>query len=368
MDAKAFLKRCLEAMVNQGASDLHLKAGVPPRLRVGGRLIEADIESTSNELLIELSQSLMNVGERERFANEGDVDFAFEFESLGRFRANVFSQRGTVSLSIRMIRDTILSFEELHIPEVAKKLALMDRGLILIVGAASAGKSTTISAMVNHINENKSKHIVMIEDPIEYIHADKKSLIDQREVGQDTVSFLRSLRFVVREDPDVIVIGEIRDEETFSSALRAAETGHLVIATLHARSVLHTFKRLSVLYAQDQIRDLFHHLSFNLNAIIAQRLLFGHDESMQIPAFEVLVATPSVQKLIRDERFDKLHQAIISGRGDGMCTFNQSLLELLRQGLIDKEVALAASDNPQALEMNIKGVFLDESSGGILGT
>lgn len=354
-------------LVSRSASDLHLKADLPPRLRVEGELIQTKLEVPKNELLLDLARSLMNEGQWKRFTEEGDVDLAFDFENFGRFRMNAYTQRGKVSLAIRLIRDKIPSFEELHIPPVVKKLALLQRGLVLIAGAASSGKSTTISAMIDHINENKAKHIIMIEDPIEYVHYDKKSLIEQREVGEDTVSFSRALHFVVREDPDVIVIGEIRSAETFNSALTAAETGHLVIATVHARNVLHVFERISGFFEHGKAPDLMNRLSYNLNSIIVQRLLRAEKIKMQVPAFEILISNPMVRKLIFEGRLEKLIQALQSARGDGMCSFNQSLLELYQQGLVDRDTALAASDNPHALEMNIKGIFLDESSGGILG-
>lgn len=344
------------------ATDLHLKVGSPPVLR-----LKRDLLTLSNFPPLEpddteyVATQIMNDYQKAEFDRRKELDFAYTAaNNLGRFRVNAFRQKGNISLVLRMIKDIIPSFEELNLPPVLKDIAMASRGIILVAGTNSSGKSTTLAAMIDYINSNKKCHIVTIEDPIEYLHKDKKSIVTQREIGLDTDSFERALVHVVRQDPDIILIGEMRDSETFSAALAASETGHLVFSTLHSADVMQTFDRILDFFPSTQHQQIKMQLALNLKAIITQRLMPNATRTGLIPAVEILVNTPSVAQLIRDDRIFKIPTAMQSGKEDGMQTFNQSLVELLNKKLITMEEALAKSSSPEALKMNLKGIYLDE--------
>ncbi len=368
MDEKHFLNQCLKKLIEKAATDLHVKAGELPRIRTGRKLIPLDVLKPSSPFLESVLDPLLSDHQKKIFQLTKAVDFAFNADSIGRFRVNAFYQKGEVAIVFRMVKDKIPSFENLGLPSILKAIALKQRGLVLIAGPVGSGKSTTIAAMVDYINHNEEKRIITVEDPIEYLHQDDKSFISQREIGLDTESFHQALRYVVRQDPDVIVIGEIRDAETFHAALTASETGRLVVSTVHGKNVMQAFERVLSFYPREEHQAILTELSYNLEAIVSQRLLSRLDGKGLLPACEVLMMNPSAGKILREGHFEKLGQVMQNGKQEGMQTFNQHLLILVEKKMISKEEAFRTSDHPHALEMNIKGIFLDETSGGILGS
>ena len=351
----------LRRMRQEEASDLHIKVGSPPVMRIKKDLVRFEYESLQPEDTEFLADAIMNGFQKSRFERKKGLDFAYDAgEELGRFRVNVFRQRGNVSLVLRLIKNVIPSFEDLHLPLVLKDIALAPRGIVLVTGTTSSGKSTTLAAMIDYINSNKKTHIVTIEDPIEYLHPDKQSIINQREIGLDTDSFSNALINVVRQDPDVILVGEMRDPDTFAAALAASETGHLVFSTLHSADVVQAFDRILAFFPVGQHHQIKMQLSLNLKAVISQRLMPNAEGAGVVPAVEILINTPSVCKLIRDDRIGKLPVVMQSGKEDGMQTFNTSLINMLNKKLITIDMALSKSSSPEALKMNMKGIFLDE--------
>ncbi len=332
----------LRRMRQEEASDLHIKVGSPPVMRIKKDLVRFEYESLQPEDTEFLADAIMNGFQKSKFERKKGLDFAYDAgEELGRFRVNVFRQRGNVSLVLRLIKNVIPSFEDLHLPLVLKDIALAPRGIIIVTGTTSSGKSTTLAAMIDYINTNKKAHIVTIEDPIEYLHPDKQSIINQREIGLDTDSFSNALINVVRQDPDVILVGEMRDPDTFGAALAASETGHLVFSTLHSADVVQTFDRILEFFPANQHNQIKMQLSLNLKAVIAQRLMPNTDNTGLVPAVEILINTPSVRKLIHDDRIAKLPIAMQGGgKEDGMQTFNTSLIDMLNKKLITMDMAL----------------------------
>jgi pilus retraction protein PilT len=368
MDPRIFLNECLKSMTESNASDLFLKSNSEPRIRVSTTVSKLRKEKMPAELVEKIANTLMNEYHRAQLERHKGVDLAFTSEEYGRYRANIFVQRGLLTIVIRTIKTKIPDFSELAIPSIFEKIAMQDRGLILVAGATSSGKSTTVAALVDFMNRHRDAHIITVEDPIEYLHEDNRCLINQREIGSDSPSFSQALKYVVRQDPDIIVIGEMRDAESFHSALVASETGHLVISTIHSKNVLQVFDRILGFFPVEQHDQILVELSFNLQAVSCQRLLRKKDNKGLIPGFEILIQNPTINKLIRERKLDKIYQALKNCAEDGMQTFNQGLIKLVAQGLISREEALAGSDNPQALEMNLQGIFLDDTSGGILDT
>jgi len=355
------LKALLSDMVLRKASDLHLKVGSVPVFRTDSRLQPTDYDPLSAEETERIAGEIMSAYHRERFQAHNEVDFAYEAEGLGRFRTNIFRQRGFVGIVMRMVKMDIPSFEELNLPPILKRIALSERGIILATGTTSCGKSTTIAAMIDYINQNRRTHMMTVEDPIEYLHRDKKSIINQREVGIDTESFHAALKRVMRQDPDVIVIGEMRDSESFMAALSAADTGHLVFSTLHTTDTTQAVGRILEFFPLEERDQVRQQLSTTLRAVICQRLVPKASGEGVIPAVEIMINSLTVQKLIYENRLLKLPAAVETGREEGMQTFNQSLLELYNKKLVTKEEALAYASNPEALKMNMQGIFLDEA-------
>ncbi len=366
MDPKLLLESCLKNVVELGGSDLHLKTDGVPRVRVSGRIKMLDMESIGAEDIKGIADCIMTDYHRDILRERKGVDLAFTSEDYGRYRANIFYQRSSLSIVIRTIKGVIPDFKELHLPDILEEISLKERGLILVGGATSSGKSTTVASIVDYINRHKDVHIVTIEDPIEYIHQDKRAIINQREVGEDTVSFEEALRSAVRQDPDIIVIGEMRDSESFNSAISASETGHLVISTIHAKNVGQIFERILGFFPSEQRDQILVQLSYNMQAVMCQRLLKRKDGMGVIPAVEILITNPSVAKLIAEGKLEKLNQAMVNGKEEGMQSFNMSLCKLYEEEYISKEEALIGSDNQHALKMNMKGIFLDDAGGGIL--
>ncbi len=355
------IKALLSDMVLRKASDLHLKVGSVPIFRVDSKLQPTDYDPLLPEDTEKAASEIMSSYHRERFQAHNEVDFAYEAEGLGRFRTNIFRQRGFIGIVMRMVKMDIPSFEELGLPPILKKIALSERGIILATGTTSCGKSTTIAAMIDYINQNRKVHIITVEDPIEYLHRDKKSIINQREVGIDTESFHGALKRVMRQDPDMIVIGEMRDSESFMAALAASDTGHLVFSTLHTTDATQSVGRILEFFPLEERDQIRQQLSANLRAVVCQRLVPKASGEGVVPAVEIMTNNLTIQKLIHENRLLKLPAAIETGREDGMQTFNQALLELYNKKLITKDDALSYASNPDALKMNMQGIFLDEA-------
>ena len=357
MDAGAFFKSCLDKMVAQKGTDLYLKVDAPPFFRASNQLKKFEgLSPLSNQNMAEITNFLMKPHHMKCLEEEKSVDLSFSVEGHGRLRANIFYQQGELSCVIRVAWKQIPSFEELKIPSVLKKWALAERGLIIISGAASSGKSTTANAMINTINENLEKHIITIEDPVEFAHTDKHSLIEQREIGQDTPSFISALRYATRQAPDVIFIGEIRDAETFTSALSAAEIGRLVISTVHARNVTHVFERLLSFFPSNERPRVLVDMSYHLNLIVSQRLVPLAKSNGYVPAFEILTMTAMVADMVRQQRLDKLSQVMQGGAAEGMQSLNQSLVKLKEEGIITELEMYRASDKPHELSLSMRGI------------
>ncbi len=348
----------LKLMVEKDASDLHLRAGSPPVFRIQGELTVIG-EKLSPQDTRRMAFALLDEKKRKIFEEKGDLDTSYGLGGIGRFRVNVYYQRGTVGMAIRRVRTEILPFESLHLPPILKKISLFPRGLVLVCGPAGSGKSTTLASMIEYINQHRKCHIITIEDPIEFLFSDKNSIITQREVGLDTESFFTALKFVVRQDPDVIMIGELRDEETFRIAINAAETGHLVLSSLHAVDSSQVVNRILDFFPPAEHHQIRSQLSLNLRATIVQRLCQGKNGKL-VPAVEVMVVNLTIARLIRENKIERIPQAIQAGREEGMQTFNQSLLQLLKEGHITLEEAMSKSPQPEMLEMAMKGIVLDE--------
>lgn len=361
------LKALLKIVVEKEASDLHLKVGKPPIIRLKTNLIDLDHRPLKSSEVEELARSMMADGQWEAFQRRGEIDYAYIEEEVGRFRTNVFRQCGLVGIVMRYVKAKIPTFEELHLPPVLKEISLADKGIVIVSGATGCGKSTTLAAMVGFINKMRRRNIVTIEDPIEFLHSDEQSIISQREVGIDTRSFASALKVVLRQDPDIVMVGEMRDRDSFAAGLSAAETGHLVLSTSHSPDAAQVIVRIMEFFSPDERNLARFQLASNLVAIICQRLLRRADADGLVPAVEIMRGSPTVQKLIRENKIHKLRDAIRDGRDEGMQTFNQHLVKLVQNSFVTEEEALANSSNPEALKMNLQGIFLDESR-QILGT
>lgn len=363
--AYTILHDILAAGVDEGASDWHIREGRPIGLRINGRLGELDFIADSGFMDEVMKQIVPDVQEA-HFKERGDADFAFEEEDIGRFRANLHRERSRRSITLRYVKASVPDREALRLPETVLRLAERRNGIVFVTGITGAGKSTTLACMIEHINEVQGRHIITVEDPIEYSFQDRNSVIEQREVGLDTVSFESALRHVLRQDPDVIVIGEMRDRITFETALMAAETGHLVLTTLHTMNAAQSILRILDMYNQYEREAVRKSLAVNLCAIICQRLVRRASGSGLVPAVEILVNSPIVSKLISENRMEDLPTVIDSSGEDGMMSFNKSLLGLIQEGLITEEDGLATSNNAEALRMNLSGIFLSTDKGGII--
>ncbi|MBU1471704.1 MAG: type IV pilus twitching motility protein PilT [candidate division Zixibacteria bacterium] len=342
------LRELLEMMVKRNASDLHLTVGVPPVVRVDGKLVKLDVDTLTPEMTKKLGYSMMNERQRLKFEEESELDLSFGIENLSRFRCNVFVQRGNVAVAIRQIPYRVRSFEDLGVPMTVAEFAKMPKGLVLVCGPTGSGKSTTLAALIDKINRERQEHILTVEDPIEYLHRHINCIINQREVYADTKSFGEALKYALREDPDVVLIGEMRDLETIESAIKISETGHLAFATLHTNSAAETINRIIDVFPssqQDQVRVT---LSFVLQAIVVQQLIpkIGGGRCLST---EILVATPAIRAIIRDDKTHQIYSMIQSGQKYGMRTMNDSLAELYLTRKITVGDALARSANPTEL-------------------
>jgi twitching motility protein PilT len=353
------LNELLKLTFEKRASDLHVKVGVPPILRIDGRLTPLETEKrTTQEEALTTALSIMNNAQKARFKEKNELDMAYAVPGLGRFRVNVFQQRGSVGMVFRQVPAKILTFEDLMMPVVLQKIASEQRGLILVTGTTGSGKSTTLAAMIDYINTARTANIITIEDPIEFLHRDKKSIVNQREIGSDTFSFSDALRSSLRQDPDVILVGEMRDFETISTALTAAETGHLVLSTLHTLDAAETINRIITVFPPYQQKQVRMQLASVIRGIISQRLVARADGNGRVPAVEVMLGTLSVREAIIDDAKTRQIPTIISAGMThyGMQTFDQSLLILYKKGYITYEEALLTASNPDDFALKVKGV------------
>ena len=355
-----YLHSLLKFAVNMGASDIHVKPQHHATIRISGELFPVQVDPPSREQVEEIVRHMLPKHLEARLEREKEADFSYIDPELGRFRVNVFFQRGQVTIAMRFVKTHVPSFKELNLPEQMAGIATAERGIILVSGTTGCGKSSTLAAMIQHINENEKCHIITLEDPIEYIFDDKQSIVEQREVGLDTLSFERALVHVMRQDPDVIMIGEMRDSQSFMAALSAADTGHLVMTTLHTSTAYSAIGRILDFFPAHERDQMRRQMAASLQAVVCQRLVPASAGGV-VPAVEIMLNSPTVRKLIEENRLDKLSAAIETGTDEGMQTFNQALYKLVKAKMITEEEALAKATNPEALKMNFRGIFLDES-------
>jgi len=354
-----FIDDLLKIAIEMDASDLHLKVGNHPQVRVNGRLVAVErlprltVEDTEN-----LSAEIMSEAQRSRFQDELDLDLAYSLPGFGRFRGSIYLQRSSIAIAIRVIPFEVKPFKELLLPDVIEKICSIERGLVLVTGSTGSGKTTTLASMIDLINVTRRDNIITIEDPIEYLHRDKKSSICQREVGWDVKSFARGLRAALREDPDIILVGEMRDQETIETALTAAETGHLVLSTLHTLDAPETINRIVSVFPPHQQRQIRLQLASILQAVISMRLIPRQDGTGRVPAVEVMINTPFVADCIADrDKTPQIRDAIAAGVSQyGTQTFDQSILQLFRRGFITFEQGLRYSTSPDNFRLRVQGI------------
>ena len=359
------IDKLFRACIKLEGSDLHLKVDKPPYVRVNGSLRPLNRDPIADAEMVELCKPMMSKRSREIFDRDGGADFAHTVEADGtswRFRVNLLQQLGHIGMVARKVNAWIPTFEQLHLPPVVEELCKFDQGMVLLAGVTGSGKSTTIAAMLDWINARYRKHILTLEDPIEFVFTEQKSLINQREIGMDVVDFEVGMKHAVREDPDVMLVGEMRDQESFMTAIHAAETGHLVFGTIHAASAATTIGRILDLFPQNMHNALRSAIAFNMKGIMAQKLLKSIKPDVgRVPTVEIMTFSPVVRKLILEQQDAKLTDAIRIGREDGMQDFTMSLKQLVDDDLIDREVALEVAPNKEALKMALKGIAVAES-------
>src|SRR4051794_5640774 len=351
--------RILKTAVDGGASDVHVKIGSPVVFRINRQLIAIECPQPTQEWMNKIVTNLTPPHLAKRIEEEREADFSYYLPDIGRFRTNVFQQRGQWCLAMRYVKTDIPSFEELGLLPVLKDIACSPRGIVLVSGSTGSGKSTTLAAMLQHINANFRKHVITLEDPIEFVFDDNQAVIEQREIGLDSSSFSHGLKHILRQDPDIIMIGEMRDSISFSAAMSAADTGHLVLSTLHTTNAAQSVTRILDFFKAEEREQVRRQLAGTLQAVVCQRMI-GTIAGGVTPALEIMINTSTVKKLIEENRLDKLGAAIETGTEDGMQNFNQALFQLVKDRKVSEKEALAKASNPQALEMNFKGIFLDE--------
>lgn len=347
------------AAVQQKASDLFIKVGAAPAIRVAGKIKTLEGPGVSKEMVQKIHDDILGQDELllKKFKEQGEIDSAFEIVGIGRFRVNIYKQRGLLGFVFRCVKKNIPNLDDLKLPTAPlQKLMDLKRGLVLVTGSAGNGKSTTIASMINYVNHNQHRHIITVEDPIEYIFVDDKSIIDQREVGADTHSFTSALKYSLRQSPDIIMIGEMRDLETMETAINAAETGHLVISTLHTINASQTVERIVNIFPPHQQQLLREQLALLLEGVISIRLIPAKDGKGMIPAVEIMLATPSIKELLHTGKTRELYNAIRDGSYYGNQTFNQCLKSLYTSNVITEETALASADRPDELKLELRGI------------
>lgn len=351
------IEKLFRAVIKADASDIHLKVGLPPKIRIHSKLKNTTGEPLTEKKVEELVFEIMSERQKKFFLENGALDFAYQIGEMDRFRINVFRQRSYISLAARRISGCIPPFESLHVPPVIEKIAESHAGMILVTGPTGSGKSTTIASMIDHINRNRACHIVTIEEPLEFLHVDKKAIVSQREVGIDVPNYEDALRSLMRQDPDVVLVGEIRDHETLTAAMKAAETGHLVFGTLHSNNCAQTIQRILDMFPQEERELTRQTFAMTIRAVISQNLLPGIRPDVQrLPAVEIMINTPIIRKLISEEREADLPAAIRAGQSEGMQDFTDSLQKLVEEEYIDLKVAMKYAPNVEELKMALKGI------------
>ena len=354
--------KILKTAVEGGASDVHIKPNSPVVYRINSQLVETEMAQTpTQDWMDKVIKEIIPEHFLPRLEKDREIDFSYFLEGIGRFRTNCFQQLGKWCLAMRYVVAEVPKLDSLNLPEVIKSIAEEPRGIVLVAGTTGSGKSTTLAGMIDHINSNMKRHIITLEDPVEYVFEDQGCVIEQREVGLDTPSYEQGLKHVMRQDPDVIMVGEMRDATSFRAAMSASDTGHLVMSTLHTIDAPQSISRVLDFFPSDEREQVRKQMVGTLKAIIVQRMAVREDGGV-VPAIEIMINTPTITKLITENRTEKLHAAIETGTDDGMQNFNQSLFQLVKDGVITKEEALEKASNPQALEMNFKGIFLSEGS------
>ncbi|HBM16502.1 MAG TPA: twitching motility protein [Lentisphaeria bacterium] len=351
------IRDVLKLAVENKASDIHIKTASPVTLRMSGNLVESDFV-TDEKCLSQILSCMLSEEQRKKYNIAGDVDLSYVEPEVGRFRVNIHKQRGSATLAMRHVKSQILDFKSLGLPPQIQKLTTLERGIVFITGTTGSGKSTTLASVIDYINQTRKMHIITIEDPIEFEFKDKESFIEQREVGLDTISFDSAFIHSLRQDPDIIIVGEMRSKDSFDAALKAADTGHLVFSTLHTRNAAQSINRLLDFYQSSEHSAIRQALAASLAGIVSQRLLTNAKGDGIVPAVEILYNSPIIQSLLRENKLDKLNAAIEGSREEGMLSFNQCLVDLVNRGLVTEDEAFAASDNAESLKMNLKGVFL----------
>jgi twitching motility protein PilT len=353
--------RILTIAVEGGASDIHIKLDCPVVFRMNRQLVCVECPTPTEEWLNKVVEQIVPKHAQKRLDEHREVDFSYFIHGVGRFRTNVFQQRGSFAIAMRYVKTKVPDFATLGLPEQLKKIAESHRGIVLLSGTTGSGKSTTLAAMIEHVNENSKKHIITLEDPIEYVFEDNQSVIEQREIGLDTGSFATGLKHILRQDPDLIMVGEMRDSTSFAAAMSAADTGHLILSTLHTTNAAQSVGRILDFFTADEREQVRRQLAGTLKAVVCQRMVATVNGTMT-PAVEILINTPIVRKLIEENRLEKLSVAIETGTDDGMQNFNQHLLQLVKDGKVTEKEALSKASNPAALEMNFRGIFLSEGA------
>lgn len=366
MEKGDFILKLMELSLEKNASDIHLQTGSHPTLRIKGELVKMeDLPVLTMGMMEEITTFILkNPAGLEKLEKHGSIDTSFGVPHIGRFRINIFKQRGSLSLVARRISNVIPDFKSLNLPPAVSKISKFPNGLVLVTGPTGSGKSSTLAAVINDINKNRSCHILCIEDPIEYLYKNEKAIVTQREIGVDVESFRSALKYAVRQDPDVILVGEIRDSDTVEFALQSAETGHLVFGTLHSSNVSLTISRILNFFPQERHHQIRRGLAMHLRAVVSQLLLPSiHPEIHLIPACEIMFVSPSISRLIMEGKDDKIIKAMKAGKAEGMQDFDDALVQLVNNNLIDEETALKYTENPHSLEMKLKGIYLSEEGG-----
>jgi twitching motility protein PilT len=361
------LRAMLQEMIERDASDLHLTAGERPKLRVDGDIVNSSVEHVlTPKDTLQLAYSVLTEQQKKRFEFEDELDFSFGIQNLARFRGNVFKQRGCVAMVLRMIPFSVRTFEDLGLPPVVAKLSERPRGLILVTGPTGSGKSTTLAAMIDKINKDRKGHIITVEDPIEFIHRHQSCIVNQREIGTDTKSFATALKYALREDPDIILVGEMRDLETIAAALTIAETGHLVLATLHTNSAAESINRIIDVFPSNQQSQVRAQLAFVLEGVLTQTLLQKARGKGRVMASEIMIATPAIRALIRDDKVHQIYSALQSGKKHGMQTMTDALYQLYMSREVAKEECLRAASDPNEFLRQIGEKPLEEQAIGTM--